>query len=186
MAEPTLDLRQKNAKEKETKEESEDDKVYGKLSKGEIFFSWEAPEYIVYKKNVGWYIGFGIILAIILFSAFVTQSLLTGIVFLLGGILIFVHSERPAKIISYEIRSTGIRMGKEFYSFQDLSVFNIVERGDGVYMLIKSKRLLLPLIHIPLGNIDYEEATRVMSEKLPQDTEFIEPLADVIAHWVGF
>jgi hypothetical protein len=187
MVEPTLDLRQNNAKEKETnKELPNEDSKHGKLSKGEIFLSWEASEYVVYKKTVGWYIGFGILLAFLLFTAFIMQSLLTGIVFLLGGILIFVHSERPAKTISYDIRSSGVHMGKEFYLFRELEAFNVVERGDGVYMLLKSKRLLLPLIHIPLGDVDHEEVVRVMSEKIPQDPDFVEPLADVIAHWAGF
>jgi len=187
MAEPTLDLRQNNAKGKETnKESTNESSEHGKLSNGEIFLSWEAPEYVVYKKTVGWYIGFGILLAFLLFSALIMQSILTAVVFLLGGILIFVHSERPAKIISYDIRSTGVRMGKEFYLFRELSAFNVVERGDGVYMLLKSKRLLLPLIHMPLGDTNHEEVVEVMSEKIPQDPEFVEPLADIIAHWAGF
>jgi len=185
MAEPTLDLRQNNAKETD-KESLNENNEHGKLSKGEVFLSWEAPEYVVYKKTVRWYIGFGILLAFLLFTAFVMQSLLTGIVFILGGILVFVHSERPAKTISYDIRSSGVRIGKEFYLFQELSAFNVVERGDGIYMLMKSKRLLLPLIHMPLGDVDHEEVVKIMSEKIPQDPEFVEPLADILAHWAGF
>jgi hypothetical protein len=186
MAEPTLDLRHQNAKEKETDEENTNSNRHGKLSTGEIFLSWEAPEFIVYKKNISWYIGFGILLAILLFTAFIMQSLLMGIVFILGGILIFFHSERPAKTISYDIRSSGVRMGKEFYLFRELDAFNVVERGNEIYMLLKSKRLLLPMIHIPLGNMDHEEVVKVMSEKIPQDTDFVEPLADILAHWAGF
>jgi len=189
MAKPTLDLRlggtNKNNNEKETPESSLP--PGSRLGQGQVYLTWEAPEYVVYKKTTVWYIGFGILLALLLFFAFVMQSFLTGIIFLLSGILIFFHSERPPKIVSYDLRTTGIRVDSQIYLYRELTAFNIVERGASIYLLLKSKRLLMPLIHIPLSDdMEHEKVLELLSNHLPQDTDFVEPLADVLAHWVGF
>lgn len=186
MAKPTLDLRSGD-KDEDAQKTPEPQITERKLSRGSTYLEWEAPEYVVYKKNTVWYIGFGIFLAILLFSAFVMKSFLTGIIFALSGILIFFLSERPPKITSYEIKTTGIRIGNRVYLYNELSSFNLVENGSSIYLLLKSKRLIMPLIHIPLAeSLDHEEVVNIISNHLPQDPDFVEPLADVIAHWVGF
>ena len=100
----------------------------GRLTRGTPLFSWEAPEYIVYEKSTAWYVGFGIILALLLFSAFLLKSFLSGVVFGLAGLLVFLYSERSPRIIHYELRDTGIRIGDRIYPFRELSAFNMVER----------------------------------------------------------
>lgn len=189
MAKSITDLRPNNTNETENapKTPGTAKTPENRLSKGQIYLEWEAPEYIVYKKTTVWYIGFGVFLALLLFSAFVMQSFLTGVIFFLSGVLIYFHSERPPKVISYDIRTTGIKIGTRVYLYRELAGFNIVERGTDIYLLLKSKRLLMPLIHLPLPeNINHEEVIEVIANHLPQDTDFVEPLADVLAHWVGF
>ncbi|MDO8512688.1 MAG: hypothetical protein Q7S57_05410 [bacterium] len=189
MAKPTLDLRLDSTNKTEKTEETPETntRAGGQLSHGQIYLEWEAPEYVVYKKTTVWYIGFGILLALLLFVAFVMQSFLTGIIFFLSGVLIFFHSERPPKIVSYDLRTTGIRIDSRIYLYRELSAFNIVEHGASIYLLLKSKRLLMPLIHIPLADdINHEEVLDAISNHLPQDPDFVEPLADVLAHWLGF
>ncbi len=154
---------------------------------GRVLLEWEAPEFVVYKKTTGWYVGFGVLLALLLFAAFLLQSLLTGIVFILAGILIFVHAEKPPRIIGYDVRTTGVRIDERIYMFRELAAFNVVQHAnDEAYLLLKSKRLVMPLIHVPLGNSDAEEVTETLSKYIPQDINFVEPLADVLAHWAGF
>jgi hypothetical protein len=189
MAKPTLDLRPNSTNETEIDEEIAQSPARsgGSLSHGQIYLEWEAPEYVIYKKTTVWYIGFGVMLALLLSIAFIMQSFLTGIIFLLSGILIFFHSERPPKIVSYDLRTTGIRIDSRIYLYRELSAFNIVEHGSSIYLLLKSKRLLMPLIHIPLAdNLNHEEVLDAISNHLPQDPDFVEPLADVLAHWLGF
>lgn len=157
-----------------------------RLARGEILMSWEAPEYIAYKKTTAWYVVFGIVLALLLFSAFLLQSVLTGVVFLLSGILIFVYSERPPRRVPYEIRTSGVSINRRVYLYRDLSAFNVVERGDTVYMLLKSRRLIMPLIHVPLTGLDFQEVSEVMGAHLEEDDQLIEPFADVLSHWLGF
>lgn len=189
MAKPTLDLRPNSTNETENSKEAEEtpSRSGGRLSHGQIYLEWEAPEYVVYKKTTAWYIGFGILLALLLFVAFMMQSFLTGVIFFLSGVLIFFHSERPPKSVSYDLRTTGIKVDSRIYLYRELTAFNIVEHGSSIYLLLKSKRLLMPLIHIPLADdINHEEVLDAISNHLPQDPDFVEPLADVLAHWLGF
>ena len=189
MAKPTMDLRLGSTKETEIAEEiKEAPPLPGKrLGHGQVYLEWEAPEFVVYKKTTIWYIGFGILLALLFFTAFIMQSFLTGIIFFLSAVLIFFYSERPPKTVSYDLRTTGIKIDSRIYLYRELSAFNIVEHGSSIYLLLKSKRLLMPLIHVPLAdNIDHEEVLDAISNHLPQDPEFVEPLADILAHWLGF
>lgn len=179
MAKQTLDFNADGNKQKEQNEKKS-------LSSGTVLIEWEAPEYVVYKKTVVWYVGFGVILALLIFSAFVMQSFLTAIVFILAGILIFVYSERKPKIISYDIRTSGIRVDSRVFLFRELESFNTVERGSEVYLLLKSKRVFMPMIHIPLNDADHELVTETLGRHLSQDPDFVEPFADIIAHWLGF
>jgi hypothetical protein len=156
------------------------------IGRGKTLLQWEAPEYVVYKKTTGWYVAFGIILALLLFSAFLLRSFLTGVVFFLAGVLIFLYSERPPRKVSYEIRDTGIRIGGRLYLYRELAGFNMVERTDGVYMLLRSRRLVMPLIHVPLGDQDPDKARELLLPLLTEDVQLVEPLADILAHWLGF
>lgn len=187
MAAPSLDLRNRSENVAQTAAEETPMIREGKLSRGNVLLSWEAPEYVIYHKTTGWYVGFGVLLALLLFSAILLQSFLTGVVFLLAGVLIFLYSERTPRRIRYEVRDTGIRVGERFYLFRELAAFNLVERGDTVYMLLKSRRFILPMIHVPLAEeTDHQKLRKIMLRHMKEDHEFNEPLADVLAHWLGF
>jgi len=158
-----------------------------RLSRGQTLLSWEAAEYVVYKKTATWYVIFGVVLALLLFSAFLLKSFLTGVVFFLSGILIFLYSERSPRRVAYAIRDTGIAIGNRVYLYRELSAFNLIERRDIVYILLKSRRLVMPLIHVPVADdIDPSAVRESLLQYLPEDEQFTEPLADVLAHWLGF
>ncbi len=186
---PTLDLKNKfNGTKKENESEPGNENVpgYNRIAQGKVILSWSAPEYIIYKKNTLWYICFGVILAFLIFISLLMGSFLTAIVFVLAGILIYVYSERQPKTVNYDVRTSGIRIGNRIYLFRELAGFNIMERNHEVYILLKSKRIVMPLIHIPIKDQDPEEVLNVLGEYLPEDPEINEPIADILAHWVGF
>ena len=158
-----------------------------RLRRGTTIIAWEAAEYVVYKKTTRWYVIFGVVLALLLFSAFLLKSFLTGVVFFLCGVLVFLYSERTPRRSNYEIRDTGILIGNRVFLYRELTAFNLIERGDVVYILLVSRRPIMPLIHVPVADdIDPNALRELLLQYLPEDEQVTEPFADVLAHWLGF
>lgn len=158
-----------------------------RLARGIVLISWKAPEYVMYKKNAFWYMGFGIAFALLLFvSTFILQSFLATVVFTMLGGLLFVYSERRPKIIEYDIRTSGIRIGNRVYLYRELLAFNVIERRHGIYLVVQSRRTIVPLIHVPLGDADPETVYNTLIEFLDDDPELTESLGDILSHWFGF
>lgn len=206
VATPTLDLRNNNDSAQQEQEaapkrpdtpspEEETDSStpapqgdpQPRLARGTVLISWKAPEYVMYKKNTFWYMGFGIAFALLLFIAiFMLQSFLATVVFAMLGGLLFVYSERKPKIIEYDVRTSGIRIGNRVYLYRELLAFNVIERGYGIYLIVQSRRTLVPLIHVPLGDTNPEAVYNTLIEFLDDDPELTESLGDVLSHWFGF
>lgn len=183
---PTLDLKNRLNNLKNNQNPENGNTPGGGFLQGKVLISWSAPEYIVYKKNTLWYICFGLILALSIFISLIMGSYLAIVIFVLCGILIYVYSERKPKTINYDIRTSGIRIDTRIYLFRELSGFNIMERNNEVYILLKSKRMVMPLIHVPIKEQNPEDIYNILSERLQEDPELSEPLADILSHWVGF
>lgn len=187
---PTLDLRPKTA---ETPLGTQVAPIALPVDRPVIM--WEAPEYHAQPKTTLWYVAFGVVMALLLFVAFLMQSFLTGVVFALLGLLILLYSERRPRTATFRITPTTLVINDRRYLLRELDAFNVVEspssrRPDspelGHLLLIRSRRLVMPLLHVPLGDQDPETIREALAPRLKEDPELREPLADLLFHWIGF
>lgn len=148
--------------------------------------AWETIEFHPAPKSALWYGIFGVVLAVLVFIAYLLRSFLSGIVFVLSGVLILLHSERPAKPIRVVITREDLIINDRRYRFGDLEAFNIVESHTGMLALIQSRRFVMPLLHLPLGDQDPEAVRKALRRGVPEDVNIREPLPDLLAHWLGF
>lgn len=176
---PTTDLRTAGAPAREAADPAPQQPARVRLA-------WEAPEYHTQSKPLMWYAVFGIALAALLFVAFLLRSFLSGVVFALVGLLIFLYSERPPRMIRFQLTDNALRINTNLYPFTELEGFNIIESPQGALALFRSRRLVMPLIHVPLGSEDPEVIRGLLAERLVEDPELREPLPDLLAHWLGF
>lgn len=148
--------------------------------------SWEAPEYHLQPKTTAWYVGVGVLLALLLFAAFLMRSFLSGVVFALLGLLVLLYSERPPRTARFTLSEEGVRINDRFYPYRELGGFNVVESPTGPLALVRSRRLVMPLLHIPLGEHAAEAIRARLRPHLTEDQDLRESLADLIAHRLGF
>lgn len=148
--------------------------------------TWEALEYQAQPKTTLWYALFGIVQALLLFVAFLMRSFLTGIVFALLGVLVLLYSERSPKTARFQITGDSLVINHRRYPLKELDAFNVVESAEGPLALIRSRRLVLPLLHIPLADQDPAAVHRILGSHLKEDPELRESLADLLAHRLGF
>lgn len=162
------------------------DAVIRQPATGSRNLEWSAPEYIVREKSIVWYAVFGVLLAVLLFVAFLMKSFLTGVVFVLAGLLILLYSERPPRPFRFQLQKDRLLVNDRRYLYADLERYNIVETIHGPLLLIHGKRLLLPLIHVPLADTDPDTVRAAIGAGIKEDPNLREPLPDLIAHWLGF
>lgn len=148
--------------------------------------SWETPEYHAQPKTALWYAVFGVVLALLIFSAVLTRSFLSGVVFVLIGVLILLYSERPPRIIRFALTRETLAINDRLYPFSALDAFNIVDSPTGPLLLIRSRRLVMPLLHVPLADQDRDAVRAILRPHLREDADLHESTIDLLAHRLGF
>lgn len=148
--------------------------------------TWETPEHHLQPKTLAWYAVFGVVMAILLFTAFLMRSFLSGTVFVLLGILVLLYSERSPRLLQVQLTPSALILNDRRYLWKDLDAFNIVESPKGNLALFRSRRLVMPLIHVPLADEDPEAVRTIFSREVKEDPELHEPLPDLLAHYLGF
>jgi hypothetical protein len=133
---------------------------------------WEAPEHIKPEKKDDWFwiIGIFAVAAIILSIYF--NNILFALIILFGILIIFTTANKPPRVIEFEINKKGIRIEKVLYTYANLESFYLVDE-DGYErdrILIKSKKLFVPLIVLPIGNVvDHNIISEFLIEYLHEE-----------------
>lgn len=153
---------------------------------GQDFLAWETVEYVAQEKGTGWYVVFGVAMALLLFATFLMRSFLTGVVFILLGVLVLLYGERPPRTARFQITKDALIVNNRRYPFQELDAFNVVESPQGPLALVRGRRIVLPLLHVPLADQDPDTVRQALRGGIKEDQDLSEPLADLIAHRLGF
>src|SRR5690606_2861408 len=93
---------------------------------------------------------------------------------------------KPPRIVPFMVGRRGVRAGERLFPYSALESFCIDEEdGSGPQLLIKSSRLHLPLIVIPIPEEHLEEIESLLRERLPEE-ELHEPLGHKLLELFGF
>ena len=151
-------------------------------------FIWEAHEYLFQEKTSDWYWAVGIVTISAAVLSIIFGNILFGLIILIGGFTLSVFAARKPGIVRYEIGKTGILIDKRFFPFGTLESF-WVEDNRHVDMqsklLIKSQRVIVPLIVIPLEGISPEDLRDFLLDHLLEE-HHTEPLGQKIMEGLGF
>lgn len=156
------------------------------VSKNQTLIAWEAPEFVYYKKTSGWYAIMGLVGIILTIYAIATKNPIMAITFGLIFIVIFVYAEKKPLLLKFGITPKGIKVQDRIYYFDYLESFWIFYDPPLVKTLsVKSRKVLMPLIKIPLGKANPLEARKILLKYL-EEKEQRESLIDVIARIIRF
>lgn len=147
---------------------------------------WEAYEHHHDEKHSDWFWILGIMtVAFALASIFLGNTLL-GILILLGGAVIAILATREPKIVSYAVTQRGLRIDDRLYPYSTLESFYIDEEGPfGPQLLVKSEKLFMPLLILPLPPDTQDEIEDVIASRLPEE-HIEEPLAHKLLEFFKF
>lgn len=149
------------------------------------YISWEAPEYLHFEKTRAWSLTlFAIGLA--LGAIFVAMSNYSGaVVIALAVFVVYLFGHRIPKYLDHKITPIGIDIGGRIFLFDDLQSFWILYHPPVKELILRSKKTLMPLIHLQLDYADPNKIRDVLLDFLPEKEEE-EPLSHIIAHLLKF
>ena len=148
--------------------------------------SWRALEYKRKEKTADWYWAVIIItLAIVVISFMLHDALFAILIIISTGILLSFSIIEP-KIINISINQKGITVEKEMYPFATLQSFWVESTDENNQkILFKSKKIIMPLIVVPLEEYHHLDVREFLLQYLPE-VEMHEPLSQIIMERLGF
>lgn len=130
---------------------------------------WRAPARAVVHKTADWYWIFGIIGMACAGAFIIIGNVLFGIVVILGLFTTTLLSFKRPPIVEVEIQEKGIRTDSTFLPFTTIEGFCIEETVSQKKLLLKSKKLFMPLIVLPIGTVDTTELKNELSKNIKEE-----------------
>ena len=148
--------------------------------------TWSAPEHHHIEKSSDWYWALGIIAVAGAVASILFGNTLFGIVILLGASTMVVFALREPKLMDFAVTVRGIRTGNELFPYSTLESFYIDEHDPrGPQLLIKSKRIFMPLIIVPIPEEYIDEIDFLLSPRLTEE-HLEEPFSHRLLEFFGF
>lgn len=150
--------------------------------------TWQALEYHHETKTVDWFWAVGIIAVCIAITAVIYGDVLFGILVLIGAGSLAIYAVREPELISFELNEKGVLIERKMYPYATLESF-WVEEHHNVHrhpkLLIKSQKITMPLIVIPIDEVHPDNVRRFLLNFL-QEEEHFEPLSQKVMEYLGF
>jgi len=156
------------------------------LEKGKTLLSWQTAEFEKQEKGKDWFIVFGIGIVVLVIISLIAKAILPAVTFILLGAVIFIFSKRPPREIKFSIRKDGVLIDNKFYEWSNLASFWIFYKpGEPKVLSLRSRKPIMPYIHLPLGSESPIGLRRVMMKYLPEE-EQEESVIDEMARRLKF
>lgn len=149
-------------------------------------FSWQTPEYSYKEKSSDWYWIVGIISAALVITTIIFGDALFGIVIAIGAFTLSVFAARKPKNLQVHVTDKGVAINKTLYLFSDLNGFYLdEEHWDGPRLMLRSKKILVPLISVPVKFSNTSELRSFISEHI-KEQRFDQGFLQTIFERLGF
>jgi hypothetical protein len=148
--------------------------------------TWEAPEHHHIEKGNDWFWGLGIVAFAGIVAAVAFGNFLFGVLLLLAVSTMFAVALQKPQILHYGVMTRGIRVGESLYPYSSLESFHIDEENPrGPQLIVKSQRLFMSLIIMPVPEEYVDEIDELIGARLPEE-ELEEPFAHKLLEFFGF
>jgi hypothetical protein len=151
----------------------------------EPIIGWSAPEHYHYEKSSDWYWAVGIITATAAVLAFIFGQIIFGIFIIVAAVTLCLHAATNPRLVRYEINDRGIVVNNVLYPFLSLESFWIDTLHPEPKILIKSQKMFMPIISVPIEEVDPEDVRTILLHYIAE-TEHIEPFTQKLLEVLGF
>jgi len=150
---------------------------------------WTALEYKEKERSKDWFWALGITMAASAATALIYGNYFFAILILLSGALLWFLALKNPDLIHYEINDKGVKIESRIYPYENIRSFWIEASGNPT-LFIKTERIFMPVISIPLenisGRISLEDIHNIFLVKEIPEEEMREHPALHIMEFFGF
>ncbi len=147
---------------------------------------WEAPEHNHIEKTSDWFWILGIIALAGSIASIMLGNVLFGIVILLAAFAMYVVSHRKPHVIPFEVSGRGVRINQDLYPYATLETYYVDEENPtGPQLLLKSKKLFVPLLILPIPEEYVDDIEGMLAGRLHEE-HLEEPLSHRVLEFFGF
>jgi hypothetical protein len=150
---------------------------------------WQVPEYKNDKRGRRWYLLASAFVLICLFLSFFSVSawkivflgpdsnFLFALIILISAAIMLIHDSQEAQMITVEINSEGIQIGRRFHDYDQIKQFCVLykprESIKNLYLEFSNK--MMPRLAIPLRRQDPLQVRNYLVRYLDEDLDRVAP-----------
>lgn len=155
-------------------------------TKNNDIISWQAPEFIFYKKSADWFWAVAIITIALVVGAVLIKNFLLGAIVGISGFSILMYGAKKPDIINFSISHQGIQVGNKFYLFENLKYFWIdYNPPHAKHIILESSKLLMTHLSIPLGDTEPEVIREILLQFI-NEKKIDESFSETISKFLKF
>lgn len=150
-----------------------------------IRIEWEAHEYEHKERSRDWFWAVGIVAVAGAVTSIIFGNIIFAILLLLCIFSLTLFINRPPQTISVALTDRGIERDGALYPYSTLHSFWVDELHPHRKIILKSKKVFMPLIIVPLGEMNGDRVRNTLVSRLPEEPLRL-PFLELILEYFGF
>ena len=147
--------------------------------------NWSALEYEDKKQSNDWFWALGVIVITGSVTSIIFQNYFFAMILIIGGALMFLFSMKKPDTVFYELNNKGLRIKNRLFPYEKIKTFWVTQSEKPTFF-IKSERLFMPILSIPITKDMASEIRNKMLSKSIGEEEIKENPAEKIMEYLGF
>ena len=147
---------------------------------------WQAAEYEHKERGSDWFWAVGIITFAIAIASIIFGNIIFGVLVLIGAFSLAIFANRPPNVLDMVVDDRGVTREKVHYPYSTLESFWIDVEHPHKKIILRSNKMLMPLIIIPVGDsVDIDNLHDKLSLFLKEEFHPL-PLVERLLEYLGF
>ena len=146
---------------------------------------WQMPEYNEKERNNDWFWALGIIVVAASITSIIFSNYFFAILIVLSGFLIALFAVKTPEMVTYELNHKGLKIRDRIYPYNKIKSFWVQEENPAT-LFIKSERLIMPIISMPIEYSMTDEIKNTMLAGGVKPEEMKEHFSEKVMESIGF
>lgn len=150
------------------------------------FFSWEAPEFLHYEKNIGWYLTLIILTGLLVGYEVFQKDYFGAISLAILAFFIVAFSHQKPRTITVELSNVGINVSNHHIPYKHINRFWVVQTDHHKTLNLETSAYIHQTMIIQLANQDAEEIREFLMKIIPEHENPGPTLIQQVMHRLKF
>ncbi len=146
---------------------------------------WTALEYEEKERSSDWFWALGIIVVTSSIAAIIYGNYFFAVLLFMSGLLLGFFAIKKPDIVPYELGGQGLKIRSRLYLYENIKSFWVQTEPHPI-LFVKTERLFMPILSIPINQVNAETIHAIMTEKNVVEEEMKEHPSLRIMDSLGF